>query len=106
MKSKHFGLDQLVAQSVAVQINHVDRVVELNTLVLDHLRQLCKNLGMRHVGLLSKFKIQKSIAVCFDSMDNTETNGISPATIASSRRASTFLRLVNVTFGEQFIEDS
>jgi hypothetical protein len=103
-KSKHFGLDQLVAQSVTVRINHIDRVVELNTLVLDHLRRLCKNLGMRHVGSLSKFEIRKSIATYFDGMDNMEKNGISPTTVAS-RRTSTILRLVNVIFGERFIED-
>jgi hypothetical protein len=103
-KSKHFGLDQLVAQSVTVQINHVDRVVELNTLILDHLRRLCKNLGMRHVGSLSKFEIRKSIATYFNSMDNLEKSGVSPTTVAS-RRTSTILRLVNVIFGERFIED-
>jgi hypothetical protein len=37
-------------------------------------------------------------------MDNMEKNGISPTTVAS-RRTSTILRLVNVIFGEQFIED-
>ena len=76
----------------------------MNTLVLDHLRRLCKNLGIRHVGSLSKFEIRKSIATYFDGMDNMEKNGISPTTVAS-RRTSTILRLVNVIFGEQFIED-
>jgi hypothetical protein len=89
---------------VTVRINHVNRVVELNTLVLDHLRRLCKNLGIRHVGSLSKFEIRKSIATYFDGMDNMEKNGISPTTVAS-RRTNTILRLVNIIFGEHFIED-
>jgi hypothetical protein len=61
-KSKHFGNDQLVAQSVKVTINNVDRVVDLKSLVVDHLRRLCKNLGMTHTGSLSKFEIRKAIA--------------------------------------------
>ena len=90
-KSKHFGPDQLVAQSVTVQINHIDGIVGLNTLVLDHLRRLSKNLGMRHAGSLSKFEIRKSIAAYFNGMDNLEKNCILPTTV-KSRRTSPILR--------------
>ncbi len=103
-KSKHFGNDQLVAQSVKVTINNVDRVVDLNSLVVDHLRRLCKNLGVTHTGSLSKFEIRKAIASFFQGMENLEQSGITPTTVAS-RRTSTILRLVNVIFSNQFIED-
>ena len=103
-KSKHFGHDQLVAQSVKVTINDVERVVDLNSLVVDHLRRLCKNLGMTHTGSHSKFEIRKSIATYFQGMENLEQSGITPTTVAS-RRTSTILRLINVIFSEQFIED-
>ena len=103
-KSKHFGHDQLVAQSVKVTINNVDRVVDLSSLVVDHLRRLCKNLGMTHTGSLSKFEIRESIATYFQGMENLEESGITPTTVAS-RRTSTILCLVNVIFSKQFIED-
>ena len=103
-KSKTFGEDQLVAQSVTVRINHVDRVVDLNSLVVDHLRRLCKNLGVTHMGSLSKFEIRKAIARYFQGLNTMEQSGVTPTTVAS-RRTSTILRLVNVIFSERFIED-
>ena len=36
-KRKTFGVDQLVAQLVTVRINDEDRVVDLNSLVVNHL---------------------------------------------------------------------
>jgi hypothetical protein len=44
-KSKQFGNDQLVAQSVRVIINNVDRVVDLNRVIVYHLFRLCKKFG-------------------------------------------------------------
>ena len=59
---------------------------------------------MTHTGSLSKFEIRKSIATYFQGMENLEESGITPTNNAS-RRTSTILRLVNVIFSEQFIED-
>jgi hypothetical protein len=61
-KEKTFGVDQLVAQLVTVRINHEDRVVDLNSLVVNHLRRLCKKLRVIHMGSLSKFEIRKAFA--------------------------------------------
>jgi hypothetical protein len=89
---------------VKVTINNIDRVVDLNSLLVDHLCRLCKNLGMTHTGSLSKFEIRKAIASFFRGMENVEQSGSTLTTVALQRN-STILRLINVLFSSQLIED-
>jgi hypothetical protein len=57
-KSKRYNQELLVAQSVKVTTNGVERIVDLTGLVLDHLRRLAKNLGVMNCGSLNKYDIR------------------------------------------------
>ena len=52
-KSKHYGSEcLLVAQTVTVRNpNNEDVTFDLKTLVVDHLRQLYKNVGVMNCGI-------------------------------------------------------
>ena len=51
-KSKHYGSECLVAQTVTVRNpNNEDVTFDLKTLVVDHLRQLYKNVGVMNCGI-------------------------------------------------------
>ena len=103
-KSKRYNQELLVAQSVNVTINGIERIVDLNGLVLDHLRRLAKNLGVVNTGSLNKFDIWQAIASYFTYQESLEAKGL-VASSNASRMTSTVCRAVNVIFSEQFIED-
>jgi hypothetical protein len=103
-KSKNYGQENLVAQTVKVTVNFRDIIVNLKVLTVSHLRQLCKNLGIMNCGSLSKYKIRRAIATYFSYQERLEKNGMLPSS-AASRMTSTVCRAVNIIFSEQFIED-
>lgn len=78
--------------------------MNLTTLTVSHLRQLCKNLGIMNCGSLSKYEIRRAIATYFSYQERLEKNGMLPSS-AASRMTSTVCRAVNVIFSEHFIED-
>lgn len=89
-----------------VNINKVVRVVDLNSLVLDRLCLLCKNLGITYTCSLSKFEILKVIASVFQGMENLEQSGITLTTVASrSQYNLSPSTCSNVEFCNQFIKD-
>jgi hypothetical protein len=77
-KSAYFGHKELVAISVMVSIDNVEKVIDLKTMILDHLHQLCKN-----VGSSNKFEIHKSLASYFKYLDEKEKKGLAPTSITS-----------------------
>jgi hypothetical protein len=103
-KSKNYGQENLVAQTVKVTVNFRDIIVNLKVLTVSHLRQLCKNLGIMNCGSLSKYEIRRARATYFSYQERLEKNGMLPSS-AASRMTSTVCCAVNIIFSEQFIED-
>ncbi len=48
-RSKNYGSESLAAQTVTVNVENSEVVVDLKTLIVDHLRQLCKNVHQKAV---------------------------------------------------------
>lgn len=72
-RSKYYGTESLVAQTVTVDVDNREVVVDLKTLVVDHLHQLCKNVGAVNCGSANKFDCRKAIAPT--SSTKTSWNG-------------------------------
>jgi hypothetical protein len=103
-KSKTFGAEFLVAQTITVNVEGRDVPFKLNSMVVDHLRQLCRNVGVLNCGSSNKFDCRKSLASFFKYQDELERKGLT-ATSTASRLTSTICRAVNVVFSEQFVDD-
>jgi hypothetical protein len=104
-KSKHYGSECLVAQTVTVMNpNNEDVTFDLKTLVVDLLRQLCKNVGFMNCGNANKFECRKGLATFISYQDELDRNGIS-VTSTAARLTSTLCRAVNVVFSEHFVKD-
>ena len=54
-RSKNYGSECLVAKTVTVNVDNREVIVDLNTLAVDHLRILCKNLGVANCGNANTF---------------------------------------------------
>ena len=104
-RSKTFGSECLVARTVTVNIDNGEEVVvDLKSLIVDHLRQLCRNVGVVNVGSVNKFDCRKGLATFIKYQDELERKGIT-TTSTASRLTSTICRAVNVVFSEQFVND-
>jgi hypothetical protein len=103
-RSKYYGTESLVAQTVTVDVDNREVVVDLKTLVVDHLRQLCKNVGAVNCGSANKFDCRKAIATYIKYQNELERKGLTASSTAS-RVTSTICRAVNVVFSEQFVDD-
>ena len=103
-RSKNYGSESLVAQTVTVHVENREVVVDLKTLIVDHLRQLCKNVGAVNCGSANKFDCRKALATYIKYQDELERKGLT-ATSTASRLTSTICRAVNVVFSEQFVDD-
>ena len=103
-RSKNYGAESLVAQTVTVHVENREVVVDLKTLIVDHLRQLCKNVGAVNCGSANKFDCRKALATYIKYQDELERKGLT-ATSTASRLTSTICRAVNVVFSEQFVDD-
>jgi hypothetical protein len=103
-RSKTFGAEFLVAQTVTVKVDGRDVPFQLKSMIVDHLRQLCKNVGVINCGSYNKFDCRKNLATFFAYQDELERKGLT-ATSTASRLTSTICRAVNVVFSEQFVDD-
>ncbi len=106
-KSKGFGKEFTVAQSVCIQPASADKppvVYNLKLLIVEHIRKLCSNIGITNCGSQNNFNCQKAIAAYFWYEDALDANGMKPTSHASSL-TSTICRAINVVFSEEFIED-
>jgi hypothetical protein len=105
-KSKYFGSECLVAQTVTVKDDDTGEEIlyDLKPLVLDHLRQLCRNVGVCNAGSMNKFELRKALAAFINYQNELDRKGIS-ATSTASRLTSTICRAVNVVFSENFVKD-
>jgi hypothetical protein len=54
-RSKKYGSESLVVQTVTVNVKNRDVVVDLKTLIVDHLCQLSKNVGAVNCDSANKF---------------------------------------------------
>lgn len=122
-KSKTFGAKVLVVQTVQVAVNNNNSndsetiLFDLKTLVIDHLRRFCKNVGVLNCGSLNKFDCRKALAKFLKIKDpqhhyHNEDNTLDDEMRLSARRAaatarltSTILRAVNVVFSDKFRND-
>lgn len=104
-RSQYYGTESLVAQTVTVDVDNREVVVDLKTLVVDRLRQLCKNVGAVNCGSANKFDCRKAIANYIKYHNNLERNKGLTASSTASRVTSTIRRAVNVLFNEQFVDD-
>ncbi len=103
-RSNNYGSESLVAQTVTVNVENREVVVDLKTLIVDYLRQLCKNVGAVNCGSANKFDCRKALATYIKYQDELERKGLT-ATSTASRLTSTICRFVNVVFSEQFVDD-
>ncbi|KAI2490486.1 hypothetical protein MHU86_24083 [Fragilaria crotonensis] len=92
---------------------------DLKTLVIDHLRRFCKNVGVLNCGSLNKFDCRKALAKFLKIKDpqhhyhhHQEDNTLDDEMRLSARRVaatarltSTILRAVNVVFSDKFRND-
>ena len=102
-RSKSYGSECLVAQTVRVNVNNGEVIVDLKILIVDHLRRLCKNVGVVNCGSANKFECRKALATFIKYQDELERKGLT-ATSTASRLTSTICRAVNVVFSEQFVD--
>jgi hypothetical protein len=106
-KSKGFGKEFTVAQSVCIQPASADEppvVYNLKLLIVEHIRKLCSNIGITNCGSQNNFNCRKAIAAYFRYEDALDANGMKPTSHAS-RLTSTICRAINVVFSEEFIKD-
>ena len=103
-KSKTFGTEFLVVQTVNVIVNEKEVKFDLRTLVVDHLRRLCKNVGVINCGSFNKFDCRKALATFLKYQDKLHNQGLS-ASSAAARLTSTIIRAVNVVFSDHFRDD-
>jgi hypothetical protein len=106
-KSDTFGQEFHVIRKVTIAAadpNSQPTSFDVDSLSLDQIRQLCKNVGVTNCGSMNKFQCRKAIAMYFHYRDNLEKKGLS-ATSYAARITSTICRAVNVVFSDQFIED-
>ena len=94
-RSKNYGSESLVAQTVTVNVENREVVVDLKTLIVDHLRQFCKNVGAVNCGSANTFDCQKALATYIKYQEELELKGLT-ATSTASRLASTICHAVNV----------
>ena len=77
LMSKNYGSESLVAhQTVTVNVDNSEVVVDLKALVVDRLRQLCKNVGVVNCGSANKFDCRKALATYIKYQDELERRGL------------------------------
>jgi hypothetical protein len=83
-RSKNYGSEFLVAQTVTVNVKNREVVVDLKTLIVDHhLRQLCKNVGAVNCGSANKFDCRKALATYIKYQDELKRKGLTATSTAS-----------------------
>lgn len=99
--------EPLVAFKASLVVGEGDeaetRSIELNTLTLDQLRRLCRNVGVQYVNQHSKFQCRKALSIHASFQEKTEKEGIELSTVGE-RADSNIIRLVNVIFSHNFFE--
>jgi hypothetical protein len=104
-QSKTFQTEFLVAKSVRVtKEDGSEDVIDLSSLIVDHLRILCKNVGISNFGSKNKFECRKAIADFLEYQNKLDSRGLHPTSNAA-RITSTICRAVNVVFSDEFISE-
>jgi hypothetical protein len=90
--------------SVAVAFKLIDDTGEEHEIALpdtiEHLRLLCKNLGLRNTGSWSKFMCRRQIALQIDNADIAESSNAK----RNETRTNTNCRIVNAAFHPDMME--
>jgi hypothetical protein len=104
-KSETFGQEFMLAQGFNTVDEHNNpHTIDLKDLSLDHLRNLCRSIGVSHVSNLNKFTCRKQIAVWCNYQTSLKDSGL-VATSYAGRLTSNICRLVNVCFSNEFYDD-
>jgi hypothetical protein len=89
---------------VKVIVNNNETLFDLKTLIVDHLRRLCRNIGVVNCGSFNKFDCRKALATFLKYQEKLDEKGLS-ASSASARLTSTIIRAVNIVFSDNFRHD-
>jgi hypothetical protein len=95
----------MVAYQVTV-MNEQDiiEVFELDKLNLDQLRRLSRNVGVPYVNKCTKFQCRKGLWILANHQEQMEKHG-GRVTTTEERVSSNVIRLCNVIFGHDFLDD-
>lgn len=102
-KSKTYGKEFMVAQSIRIMVDDEEQMYHLSTLSVDHLRRICRIMSALNVGSSTKFECRKKLATQIEFGRKLLQHGLQP-TSRASLLTSTVCRAVNVVFSDQFIE--
>ena len=77
---------------------------DLNTLTLDQMRKLCKNVGVRYVNKCNKFQCRKALWVLAEYQNQKEMESAQNYTTASEKMTNNIVRITNIIFSHDFLE--
>jgi hypothetical protein len=77
---------------------------ELDKLTLDHLRLICRTVGVPYVNKCIKFQCRKALSILARHQDQREKDGAILSTV-SERTSVNIIRLCNVIFSHHFYDD-
>jgi hypothetical protein len=95
----------MMAYQVTVMNEHdIFEVFELDMLNLDQLRRFSRNVGVPYVNKCTKFQCRKGLWILANHQEQLEKYG-GHVTTAEERVSSNVIRLCNVIFGHDFLDD-
>jgi hypothetical protein len=97
------GTDVMVAHEVITSEGE-DGAIILDTLTLDQIRLLCRNIGVKHYQGYSKFKCKRAIYELIIFMEKKERCELEVDTIKDVM-SSNIIRLTNVIFSSEYFDD-
>jgi hypothetical protein len=97
--------DVMVAYQATVMNEHdICEVFELDKLNLEQLRRFSRNVGVPYVNKCTKFQCRKGLWILGNHQEQLEKYG-GHDTTAEERVSSNVIRLCNVIFGHDFLDD-
>jgi hypothetical protein len=104
-KSDTYGEELRAVQSVKLtQVDGKVIVFDLKKLNADQIRQLSRNVGCSNTGSANKFRCRVVMATYFDHKASLIERGINHQS-SEARTTSTLLRIINVIFSDEFVEE-
>jgi hypothetical protein len=99
---KETGGEVMVAYAVMLQ--HDDEsTFDLNSLTLDQIRKLCKNVGVQYVNKCTKFQCRKALWILSRYQLDRENDSRSLVS-ASEKTTNNIVRITNILFSHEFFE--
>jgi hypothetical protein len=91
----------MVAFEVKLEEGGDSATFELNNLTLDHLRKLCKNVGVKYVNKCTKFQCRKALWVLAEYQQGRESGAL---TTTSDKTTNNIIRITNIIFSHEFLD--